>query len=101
MIYAKVHDTENGKMIAMCDESLIDKTLEEGKLVIDIKGYADFYRGELVSADEFDQMPEKGKIMSANIIGEESVGLAVGSGLIQEGHIKMINGIPYAHAYRV
>ena len=101
LIYLKVHDTENGKIVAMCDEALIDKVLEEGTIVIDIKGYSDFYRGKLVSPDESNGIPEKSKIFSANIVGKESVKAAIDWMVIEKGHVKTVKGVPYAQAYRV
>ncbi len=101
LIYLKIHDTENGKIVAMCDESLIDKVLEEGKLVIDIKNYSDFYMDKLISADDPRGIPERSRIVSANIVGKESVKVAVDCGVIEKGHVKTVNGVPYAHAYKV
>ena len=85
----------------MCDESLIDKVLEEGKLVIDIKSYSDFYKGKLISPDEPNGIPARSKIFSANIMGRESVKVAMDWGVIEKGHIKTVSGVPYAHAYKV
>ncbi|MCL5100107.1 MAG: DUF424 family protein [Candidatus Marsarchaeota archaeon] len=98
MIYLKLHETNEGRILAMCDESLIDRVLEEGDAYVDIKGYADFYKGSLVGAKEFSELETAG-ISSANIVGEESVGLAIGRELIKEENVKKIKGVPYAHAY--
>ncbi|MCL4379289.1 MAG: DUF424 family protein [Candidatus Marsarchaeota archaeon] len=100
MIYVKVHNTENGKIIAMCDESLIGKVLEDGKLVMDLKAYSDFYNGSLITPSQFPDMPAD-EIVSANVVGEESVDVAIKHRIIGKGHVKMINGVPYAHAYAV
>ncbi|MCL4389249.1 DUF424 family protein [Candidatus Marsarchaeota archaeon] len=99
MIYLKVHETENGDIIAMCDQALIDKVLEEGKIMLDIKRYAEFYKGTLINGEEF----QKGsrKVISANIVGREAIDAAIENMLIDEGHVKTVAGIPYAHAYRV
>ncbi len=95
----KIQETDNGDIIAMCDQGLIDKVLEEGKIVLDIKRYAGFYKGSLIKKEEF----QKGsrKVASANIVGEEAIAAAIENSLIDEGHVKIIAGIPYAHAYRV
>ena len=98
MIYVKIHDTDEGTIIAMCDESLIDRVLEEGDTYIDIKGYSEFYKGELMSAKEFNGL-DIVRVDSANIVGEEAVALAIGRGLIEEKTVKRAAGVPYAHAY--
>jgi hypothetical protein len=100
MIYAKVHDTENGMIIAMCDSILIDQILEEGDLVINIKDYADFYKGKLVGTEEAGKLLEM-SIYSANLIGKESITLAVKKGVIQKSNVLKIKNVPYAHAYSV
>ena len=99
LIYLKIYGTDNGDIIAMCDQSLIDKVIEEGKIVLDIKRYAGFYKGSLIKKEEF----QKGsrKVASVNIVGGESVAAAIENMLIDESHVKIIAGIPYAHAYRV
>ncbi len=98
MIYLKLHDTDEGRIIAMCDESLIDRVLEEGDTYIDIKSYSEFYKGDLMSAKEFNDL-EIARVDSANIVGEEAVALAMGRSLINEKNIKNVAGVPYAHAY--
>ncbi len=100
MIYVKVHNTENGKIIAMCDESLIGKVLEDGKAVMDLKTYSDFYNGSLIVPSQFPDVPAT-EIVSANVVGEESVDVAIKHRIIEKGHIKTIKGVPYAHAYKV
>ena len=99
MIYVKEHITDEGIIIAMCDESLIGKMLGEGKVIIDLDTYRDFYKGILISPDKYRK--RGGKIISANIIGKEAVSAAIASMLIEKEHVKTIKGVPYAHAYHV
>ena len=84
----------------MCDESLIDKTLSEGEMLIDVKGYSDFYTGELVDATNY-ELPRLDEVISFNIIGEESVGLCIRNSIIDIDNVKTIEGVPFAHAYKV
>ncbi len=99
-MYVKIHETDNGKIVAMCDESLIDKVLEEGKVLLDIKRYSDFYKGSLITAEQFSEM-SKEDIVSANVVGSEAVNAAIVNKVIQRGHVKKVKGVPYAHAYKV
>ena len=96
----KIHDTENGKIVAMCDESLIDKVLDDGKIVMDIKSYSDFYKGSLITAEQFPDISTD-KMTSANIVGKESVDTAIKNKVIERGHVKTIKSVPYAQAYKV
>ncbi len=100
MIYLKIHQTERGKIVAMCDESLIDRVLKEGNVVIDLKGYSDFYKGTLITSTQFKEISTKGMV-SANVVGKEAVDAAIDKKVIEHSHIKSVQGIPYAHAYRV
>lgn len=101
MIYVKLHPTENGVMVAMCDSKLIDKILSEGEIEINIKDYSDFYKGQLVGMEAALTLIKKDDIYSANIVGEESVKVALEKGIIGKGHLKRISKVPYANAFRV
>jgi len=99
MIYVKVHPTPNGNILAMCDEEQIDKVLKDGEIVINIKDYSDFYKGELVDGKLEEKYTDD--IYSANVIGKKAVEMAIKSNIIKKEHIRMAGGVPYAHAYRI
>lgn len=101
MIYLKVHDAENGDILAMCDSKLIEKILSEGEIEINIKDYSDFYKGELLSMAAAKAAIKKNEIGSANIVGEESIKVALSHGLIDEESIKRVMKVPYAYAFRI
>ncbi len=101
MIYIKIHDTENGDIIAMCDSHLIDKVLKEGDLEINVKDYSDFYKGELVDVEKAVGMLNPEKLYSANIIGKESVDAAIKGAIIHKDGVMKVSGIPYANAFRI
>ena len=103
MIYLNIHQADEGVIIAMCDESLIGRTLEEGNVFIDLNAYASFYKGELVKAEKAKKTVAeyREKMSSANIIGEESIGVALAADIIAKSNIAKVQKIPYAHAYAV
>ena len=101
MIYIRIHNTDNGNMLAMCDSALIDKVVSEGELEINIKDYSEFYKGQLVSEEGALGIIKKEEVVSANIVGEEAVKVALKKGVIEKGHIKRISKVPYANAFRV
>lgn len=101
MIYIKVHDTDNGQMVAMCDSSLIDKVLVEGNVEINIKDYSDFYKGQLVSEEKAIGMLKPHSLYSANIIGKESVDAAIKGKIILLESVKKVKGVPYANAFKI
>ena len=101
MIYIKVHSTENGAILAMCDSDLVGRVLEEGEIIIDLKGYSEFYTGRLASEPEASSLINRDMLWSANVVGKSSVAVALGKGIIEQAHVKRINGIPYANAFKI
>lgn len=101
MIYLKIHATEQGKMLAMCDESIIDKVLSDSKVEINIRDYSDFYKGKLYSEEQAEKVLEEQGIVSVNIVGEISIKLAVAAKLVDHHNIREVNAVPYAQAYRI
>jgi hypothetical protein len=97
MIYLKVHETENGgRILAMCDKSLIGRVLEEGDVYIDLKNYSDFYVGELIKDEKEIEVKN---VSSVNIIGKEAVALAIKNGVIKKDDVRTVEGVPYAQVY--
>jgi hypothetical protein len=101
MIYFKKHRTENGAIIAMCDSELIDKVLQEGAVEINLKDYSAFYKGELLTEVQAKALINPKEIFSANVVGSKSVEVAMKTTIIEKGHIKTINSVPYAQAFKV
>lgn len=101
MIYLKVHVSDNGKILAMCDSTLIDKILTEGELEINIKDYSEFYSGQLIAKEGALSLIKREEIITANIVGEEAVKIALEKKIIEKSHIKKISNVPYANAFRL
>ena len=91
----KVHSSYRNT-IAICDSNLIGKTFEEGDR--QIKVTENFFKGEEKTEQEVLEIIEKGSAedYTFNIVGEESVALALKSGLIKEEGITRIKGLPIA-----
>ncbi len=103
MIYINTHQADEGLIIAMCDEGLIGKVLEEGDVFIDLKLYASFYKGELVKKEKAKEIivSSRAKMNSANVVGNEAISIALESGIIERNNIGMVDEVPYAHSYKV
>ncbi len=100
MIYIKLHNSEDGVLLAMCDEELINKVIEDSDVYINVRDYSDFYKGSLVNGNEVKRLLPR-KLHSADIIGNESIKTAVENSIIKKDNVKNANGIRYAHAYRI
>jgi hypothetical protein len=102
LIYIKTHEAENGSVVAMCDESLIERVLEEGDVFMDIKTYNSFYKGELVNKERACEIiKQKDKVHSANIVGKEAIDIGLETGIIKKGNVMRVSKVPYAQAFRV
>ncbi|MAG45403.1 MAG: hypothetical protein CMH63_01370 [Nanoarchaeota archaeon] len=88
----KIHQTEDRKIVSLCDETLIGKKFETKDLQLDISEF--FYKGKKL--DEKKVLEEIQEASSLNIVGEESIKFALKHDLISKTHIIKIQNIPHA-----
>ena len=83
-------------VVAICDSDLIGKVFEQGKFQLDVK--ESFYKGKQVSEKElFDMINHLSREDAIfNIVGKNSVNVALKEGIILEEGIRKIQGIPFA-----
>lgn len=91
MIYVKIHKG-GSEVVAICDEKLIEKKFSDGKFCLDIK--KDFYKGELMGEEQVKSILRNAT--NLNIVGEESIKLALEEGIIDKDCIVKIKGVPHA-----
>lgn len=91
----KIHSSYRN-VIAICDSNLIGKTFEEGKRAITVNPH--FFQGEEKNEQDIAQIMEEGSAedYTFNIVGPESVALALKLGIIKQEGIIQIQGIPLA-----
>jgi hypothetical protein len=91
----KIHSSYRNT-VAICDSSLIGKTFEEGNRQIVMN--PNFYQGEEKNEKEVLEIIENGLAEDYifNIVGEESVNLALKADVINPEGITRIQGIPIA-----
>lgn len=91
-MYLKIHKMGHQEVVALCDEELIGKTLEEKKFQLKVS--ESFYKGEELSEDKIiDVLKFKSNI---NIVGKKSIELALKIGIISKENIIKIKGVPHA-----
>ena len=100
MIYINRHLTEKGEILAMCDEELIGRILSEGRMEIDLKRYASFYQGELVNEEQAKKMINE-NIISANAVGDRSVGILVEKRILKSEQVRKIQGVSFVQIYSI
>lgn len=93
MILLKVHKSGNSEVVSLCDSNLIGKTFEEGKLHIEISER--FYKGEELPKEKILLILKN--CSNANIVGKESIKLALDNNIIEKESIVKIKKIPISY----
>jgi len=91
----KVHSSYRN-VVAICDSDLIGKTFEEGVRQITVNPH--FFQGEEKTEKQVLEIIEKGgyEDFTFNIVGEQSIKVAIKSGLIKKDGVIKIQGVPIA-----
>ena len=84
----------NRFVIAVCDEDLINKTINDGKVSIKVSEH--FYKGEKKTEEQIIEILKDAT--NANLIGEEAVNAGIKAGIISKDNVMRIKGIPHAQA---
>ena len=91
MILVNVHRGSN-PVVAICDKNLIGKTFTDGK--VEIKVNEHFYNGEEKNDVEVVEIMQK--YDNLNIVGNESIKLAIKCGAVNKENVLVIRGVPHA-----
>lgn len=97
MFWSKIFQAKYELVVALCDEKLIGKTIDEKGLKIKIS--RDFYGDMLIDNDVAVKVMKKATI--GNLIGEEIVKLAMENGFISNENVILIDGIPHAQFVKI
>ena len=91
----KIHDSYR-KIVALCDSDLIEKHFEEG--IRQMKVTPHFFKGEEKTEEEVFEILEDMKKEDAifNIVGKQSVSVALRARIIKPEGIIHIQGVPVA-----
>ncbi len=97
-MYLKIHYTgqrfNNRFVIAVCDEGLINKTLDDGKVSIAVS--ENFYKGEKKTEEEVIAILKDAS--NVNLIGKEAVAVGIKVGIVSKENVVTIKGVPHAQA---
>ncbi|MBI2543406.1 MAG: DUF424 family protein [Candidatus Aenigmarchaeota archaeon] len=99
MYWAKLFTTKTEIVVALCDEELLDKTLDFKKKGVKIKISKHFYGERLVDENIVLKLLNKATI--GNLIGKNVVNIAKKHGFISKGNIINIDGIPHAQFVKI
>ena len=94
MVLVKLHKHDGRMLAAVCDEDLYGKRFEEGVVQLDLTG--EFYKGEIKTTDEAGDIIRNAD--HVNLVGPKSIQLGLQEGVIDEHHVRHVQGVPYAQA---
>ena len=79
-------ETERGLLVSVCDPDLLGRTFESGDVSLTVE--ESFYGGDdAVEADADAVVAGLQRASVANLVGEESVGVAVEAGFVDEARV--------------
>jgi hypothetical protein len=96
-VYLKVQERVDHYVVAMCDKSLLGKTLNHGNVKFTVS--EEFYGGDLVDVKTCISHLERATI--ANMVGKRSVEAAIDAGFVHEQAVLYIEGHPHAQWVRL
>ena len=96
-MYVKIHQTDDSIVTAICDEKLVGKTFSEDGREITVSER--FYKGDQKSEEEVTELLQNAS--NLNLIGEDTINLALKLKIITKDSIMLINKIPHAQVFEI
>jgi uncharacterized protein len=91
----KKHMTPDKKLIlAVCDQEILGKVIEEGPKQLNLA--SSFYRGEAMQKEAVKSLMQSAYIV--NCVGTESVACALEANVVSEDNVCRISAVPYTQA---
>ena len=87
----RISDYQKNTMLNMCDAELVGKEIVDGELKIHIS--ENYYGKQIVEKDEALSMLKSASIL--NLVGKETISLAIDLGIGSEDGVKIISDIPF------
>jgi hypothetical protein len=97
MITLRMYRQRGELLLAACDKELMGRTFREGELKLDV--CKSFYEGEDASEEMLLNRLKNATI--ANLVGERTVGIATKHGLVEEGCVLRIQGVPHVQLVKM
>ena len=87
-------ETAEGLLVSVCDEACLGETYDDGDISLDVT--EEFYAAEAREADADSVVEALQRASVANIVGSESVAVAVEAGLVEEDRVMEIADTKHA-----
>jgi hypothetical protein len=96
-ISVKVHSRGKELLVAASDSDLLGRTFRSDNLRLHVS--REFYEGEILDEEAF--LSRLAMATVANLVGEETVGVAIKRGFVNSDCVLVIDGIPHAQMARM
>ena len=96
MFSVKLHRHPSGNVLAVCDSELLGQSFSEGDLRLKVS--EGFYGGDTV--EEAVLIEHMSRAPSMNLVGEETVSLAIREGYVDASCVIVIGGVKHAQVLR-
>ncbi len=96
-VYLNLRKRGKNMVLAICDAELLGKTLNEGKIVFEVR--EEFYKGIKTTVEEAIYLISQSTIV--NMIGKRIVKKALEKGLVHPEAVLNISGVPHAQIVKV
>ncbi len=95
MVIARMHESMGEKVLAACDDELLNMELKKGGVSVKIS--SSFYGENPVTDEEFVKMLNE--CTTANLFGEETISIA--KKVYDIGNIIQISGVPHTQIFKI
>ena len=93
-------DTPEGTLVSVCDADVLGETFEAGEVSLEVT--EEFYGGEAAEeAGEESVVASLRGATTANLVGEECVGVAIDAGIIDPDRVLDVGGTVHAQLVRL
>ncbi len=93
-LFYKIHKSNQGRLLAVCDKNLAGKKLKDDKKQIEFFVNPRFYQED--SGDDKTIKELLLNSVDANMVGEKAVGCGLDLGLVKPENVTKISGVPHA-----
>jgi hypothetical protein len=97
MITVRVYRHRSEVVVAACDKELLGRTMREGEMKLDV--CSSFFEGE--DADEEILLNRIQNATIANLVGEETVRIAIKHELVDKECVARIEGVPHVQLVKM
>ncbi len=87
----KKHIDQGKLVLAICDETLLGKRIEDSNLMLDLS--SDFYNGTKMSEQEFLKLIKQAYIINA--VGQGVVSILQKEDFVSQEQVNFLNNVPY------